>query len=75
MAQSTAAAFVTENAFVAMRLEMTQREHKADTRHRLIYAENAMLEDGLTPAQIRDHMRRHADAIDAQINQPEGDGE
>ena len=52
---------------------MTQREHTDDARHRLIYADNAMLEDGLTPAQIRDHMRRHADAIDAQINQdPEG---
>ena len=54
---------------------MSQREHKADARHRLIYAENAMLEDGLTPAQIRDHMRRHADAIDAQINEPQGDVE
>ena len=54
---------------------MTQREHKADTRHRLIFAENAMLEDGLTPAQIRDHMRLHADDIGAQINEPERDGE
>ena len=54
---------------------MTQCEHTDDARHRLIYAENAMLEDGLTPAQIRDHMRRHADAIDAQINKPQGDAE
>ena len=53
---------------------MTPREHQADTRHRLIFAEHALLEDGLTPAQIRDHMRRHADIIDRQINEaPEGD--
>ena len=38
-----------------------------DTRNRLAFAENAMLEDGMTPAQIRDHMRRYADVIDGQI--------
>ena len=53
----------------------TTSEHQADTRHRLIFAEHALLEDGLTPAQIRDHMRRHADIIDEMINQPEGDAE
>ena len=52
---------------------MTPREHQANTRNRLIFAEHALLEDGLTPAQIRDHMRRHAEEIDRQINQPEGD--
>ena len=54
---------------------MTATEHKADVRFRLFYAENAMLEDGMTPAQIRDHMRRHADEIDRQINEPQGGGE
>ena len=38
-----------------------------DARNRLAFAENAMLEDGMTPAQIRDHMRRYADVINGQI--------
>ena len=46
------------------------------SRRSLIFTANYMAERcNRTPAQIRDHMRRHADAIDAQINEPQGDVE
>lgn len=46
---------------------VVSRAKPTDTRNRLAFAENAMLEDGMTPEQIRDHMRRYADVIDGQI--------